>query len=72
MSCLDFNNYRGLRETRIFRGVSIEEMSKLADITIEDIIHYESNPENIPLNIAKKISKALRVSIDHIDFVNVG
>ena len=62
------NNFRGVRETRISKRITVEEFAGLLSISIEETNNYEDNQKDIPVSIAKRMSQVLGVSIDCIDF----
>ncbi len=57
-----------LSEVRIERGYSIEEAAARLKIGFLALREYETNPDIIPVSIARQILNFYRVSADEVSF----
>lgn len=56
------------KQCRVKSRMSEQQIADLIGITLKDYLYYESNPEEMPLFVARLFSNAVRVSIDDIFF----
>lgn len=61
-----------VREHRVVRGISQEEMAKRLGITPNTYRKWESEPLRITMGFAFEIAKIFEVSVNNIDFTKQG
>lgn len=59
----------GLKELRSVRGLSLDAASSMIGISDKELLHYEENPEEVPVVVALRISNAYRWNYDSISFI---
>lgn len=59
-----------VKQHRLIRGISQEEMAEKIGIHVQTYRAWEENPEKISIAKAKKIAAAFNISINEIFFAN--
>lgn len=60
--------YSGLKTARLSADLTIEEVSIITDITLEQINEYEINPSVTPASKAILMAKIYNTTVDQICF----
>lgn len=72
MSSVSYDNESklNLRTVRCLRGLSLTDVAKRINISVNTLSKYERNPEETPLNVAVKLMKLYQCPFSLVQFQN--